>query len=75
MNIRVSLTFIVVFLAGCATVGQQDQRKWESVSCGGIKKWDACMLEAAKSCPKGFDVRNQLESQISQARSLDFSCK
>ncbi len=67
--------FFLILLASCTTLTQQDQRKWESISCGGFKTWDSCQLKATTSCPNGFDVRNSRENQISQARTMDYSCK
>ena len=65
----------LISLAACTSLPQQDQRKWESVSCSGFKGWDACMRQALSSCAKGFDVRDQQENQVTQKRSMLFACK
>ena len=33
------------------------------------------MMKASTVCSKGFDIRNQKEDYITQARSMEFSCK
>lgn len=71
----VAVLSVLVSLASCAIIPQQDQRKWESVSCSGFKGWDACIQQAAFSCAKGFDVRDKEENQVTQARSMLFACK
>ena len=73
MNIY--LVTLVCFLSACGGVNQTEARRWETVSCSSNNGWDACMGLAAKSCPKGFDLRNQEEDMMTQKRGMQFSCK
>lgn len=72
---KIYLVALVYLLSACGGVNQSDARRWETVSCSSNKGWDACMGLAAKSCPKGFDLRNQEEDMMTQKRGMQFSCK
>lgn len=72
---KICLVTLVFLLSACGGVNQPDARKWEIVSCSSNKGWDACMNVAAKSCSKGFDIRNQEEDMMTQKRIMQFSCK
>jgi hypothetical protein len=72
---KIYLVILVFLLSACGGINQPDARKWEAVSCSSNKGWDACMNLAAKSCPKGFDLRNQEEDMMTQKRGMQFSCK
>ena len=76
MNIKIiSFMLMLTVFSGCAITSQQGQRKWETVSCGGFKSWDACMKQAISVCAQGFDLRNKDGNQVTQARTMDFSCR
>lgn len=68
------LLLISMAVTACTSV-QVDKREWQSISCSGFKTWDACMRQASSACPKGFDIRNKIENQVTQARTMDFTCK
>lgn len=73
-----SLALLAVLLAGCAALGiekQPDNRSWVSVTCSGFSGWESCKQQASNACPKGFDVAMQEENQVTQKRSMQYSCK
>lgn len=72
---KIYLVTLVCLLTACGGVNQADVGKWDTVSCGSNKGWDACMNVAVKSCPKGFALRNQEEDMMTQKRAMQFSCK
>ena len=72
---KAGIFLVLMLLVACSSLPKQDQRTWQSVSCNSIKSWDDCMMKASTVCSKGFDIRNQKEDYITQARSMEFSCK
>ena len=75
MNSKVIIGLVVILLTGCSSVTQTNSRSWHQALCSGFKTWDSCMRQADSACPKGFDIRNQQENQVTQERTLEFSCK
>ena len=75
MGTNILLGLVVILMSGCISTSEADKRLWEKVSCGSNKGWDACMSVAAKSCPKGFDIRHQEEDIVTQKRRMEFACK
>ena len=72
---KIYLIILVFLLAACGGLNQPQSRKWETVSCSSNKGWDTCMSFAAKTCQKGFDLKNQEENMMTQTRMMQFSCK
>ena len=75
MNSKVILGLVVILFTACSTSAQIDRNDWHNVSCSGFKTWDSCLKQASTACSNSFYVRNQKEDYVTQARSLDFSCK
>jgi hypothetical protein len=67
------MVFLIALLTGCAT--SPVSKDLYGTSCSGFKGWEACTAQALKDCPKGFNVVNREESQITQLRSIQYSCK
>lgn len=75
---KISFCLLAVLLAGCAALGidkQPDNRSWVSVTCSGFSGWESCKQQALNACPKGYDVANQEENQVTQKRSMQYACK
>lgn len=76
-GLTVSL-ILFFFLTGCAVFSPNaitDNRQWVAVSCSGFVGWEACHQSAARACPNGYDVANQLEKVREQHRSMEYACK
>ena len=67
------LILITLGLMGC--VSSPINATFYSATCSGFKGWESCMQQALKDCPKGFNVQNREESQITQLRYIKYSCK
>ena len=74
MKILVSV-LIALALSGCGPNTKPDSRTWTTATCSGFAGWEVCNKKASESCPKGYDVANQEESQVAQKRTMQFSCK
>ncbi len=70
---RFLMVFLIASLSGCAT--SSGSKILYGTSCSGFKGWEVCTAQALKDCPKGFNVVNREESQITQLRSIQYSCK
>ncbi len=45
-------------------------------SCSGsVEDWGSCSQKAAKSCEKGYDILNKIESAVGGRREITFQCK